>query len=157
MAVQLLKTVTIDEQINKAYQNALKNNAVIDLTARPTPTVLYMKQKDMEEEWCSNLYDRYGNLTTIDYADIVLSYENGWTACTGTDCEWFDCNGSIQSVLEKTKHHGGFYGGCHCKKKHIFINIDAMQNCNNFVLDLLYDRYDTIYVVNCFTSYESVA
>ena len=146
-----LKTLTVEQQIKRDYERALKNNQVIDLTFTPTMTMLYVKEKDKEEEWVNELYDRHGNRTSVDYGDVFLSYENGWRACTGTNCEWFECDGTMQDALEKAQEHVW-----HTMRKHIFMDLHALKKCTSYMMNQIYGRYHTIYLVDWFQSYESV-
>jgi len=90
----------------------------------------------------------------IDYDDIILNYENDcWCAMTGTECEWFEEQHSLQAILAEINEHNcnnaSTVGKGHKCVDRIFIYMKDLKYFETLEnIEILHKRYKTVYLID---------
>ena len=121
------------------------------------------KETDIDAEWVNDWWTNNKickiNKINIGYQDIILGYnDNVWTAITGTDCEWFEEQSSLQEIIKEVFYHNssgvdnwgvGTIGGSHENVDRIFINKEEIKYFEgDKELEILKNRYKKVYILD---------
>lgn len=163
---------TLGEQINYNDMNTIKKSNINKRKKerkhnslkkyRNSWKELRCKEKDLENEWINDWWMKNKickrNKINIGYQDIILGYNNTWTAITGTDCEWFEEQSSLQDIINEVFYHNssgvdnwgaGTIGGSHENVDRIFINKEEIEYFeSNNEIEILKNRYKKVYILD---------
>ena len=132
--------------------------------------------EDWINDWWTNNKITKKNHIIIGYEDIILFPDNihaltnsdrhgiEWSAITGTDCECFDAEKSLQDIIEQVRHHNSSglgewgtstIGGSHSNVNRIFINIDDLKYFkNDSEIEIIKKRYKKVYIMDNYNPFK---
>ena len=139
------------------YSKKLKTELLLKFRKRWI-TLRFPDPEDDGSEWVSIFWKNNKmiekNEIYIDYDDIILNYENDcWCAMTGTECEWFEEQHSLQAILAEINEHNcnnaSTVGKGHKCVDRIFIYMKDLKYFETLEnIEILHKRYKTVYLID---------